>query len=59
MNVVFLDVDGVLNNRKSMIVAHEQGLHPPGPLGNMFTVDPEAVARFRALVERLDLKDEG
>lgn len=56
MNVVFLDVDGVLNNRKSMIVAHEQGLHPPGPLGNMFTVDPEAVARFRALVERLDLK---
>lgn len=61
LRIIFLDVDGVLNNRKSMQLAQapiegELPIHPPGPLGFLFTVDPEAVTRFREVVEELDLK---
>lgn len=54
-NVVFLDVDGVLNNIRAMIFAH-YGLCPPGPLGNMFTVDRNCVIKLRELVEKYKLK---
>lgn len=50
-------MDGVLNNRRALELAEaDPPIHPPGPLGMVFTVDPECVARLRALVEELDLK---
>jgi len=56
MRVLFLDVDGVLNNTRSMVLASQGGLHPAGPLGKMFTVDRHCVRRLRAVVEELDLR---
>lgn len=44
--VLFLDVDGVLNNRESMM---REG-------GGMFRMHPPCVARLKALVEDLDAK---
>ena len=59
--IIFLDVDGVLNNRNSMNLANGEdgkptGNHPPGPLGFMFTVDKTCVQLLRNLVENHDLK---
>lgn len=57
MKVIMLDVDGVLNTRKSMEAANtELPIHPPGPLGMVFTVDPDCVTLLRKIVEELDLK---
>lgn len=53
--LLFLDIDGVLGNRKSMNASNE-GIHPPGPLGMCFTVDPDCVARLRKIVEELDIQ---
>ena len=55
IRLLFLDVDGVLNSRATYELSN-QGIHPPGPLGMVFTVCKDAVARLRALVEELDVK---
>lgn len=54
--VIFLDVDGVLNNFYSRDLSWDYGVHPPGLLGKMFTVDPRCVHLLRHLVETHDLK---
>lgn len=59
--IIFLDVDGVLNNRASVNLAVDEegkptGNHPPGPLGFMFTVDKTCVQLLRDLVETHNLK---
>lgn len=49
MKVIFLDIDGVLNNRKSMNAAFNHAVFPTG--NNMcHTVDPDCVARLKKLV---------
>lgn len=50
MKVVFLDIDGVLNNRKSLTAAATNGIFPTGN-ATFHTVDPECVARLRKLIE--------
>jgi phosphoglycolate phosphatase-like HAD superfamily hydrolase len=52
--VLFLDVDGVLNNRKSMIAASE-GKHPPGEVSHL-TMDPDAVALLQEVVSDLGIE---
>jgi hypothetical protein len=56
VKVLFLDMDGVLNNRRAMWRAKFYGEHPEGKMGQVFTVDPLLVAKLRAVVEELDLK---
>lgn len=50
MKVIFLDIDGVLGNRKSQNAAFNHKIYPPG---NAFlhAVDPDCVQRLRKLVE--------
>lgn len=52
--ILFLDVDGVLNNRKSMIAASE-GTHPPGEVSHL-TMDPVAVALLQEVVSDLNIE---
>lgn len=50
MKVIFLDIDGVLNNRKSMNDAFNNGIFPTGN-AMMHTVDPDCVDRLKKFVE--------
>lgn len=47
--LIFLDVDGVLNNRTSMFLS-TKGIHPPNNL-SLLTMDVGCVTLFRILLE--------
>jgi hypothetical protein len=55
MKVIFLDMDGVLNNRKSLTAAANNAIFPTGN-ATFHTVDPDCVNRLRKLVEATDAK---
>lgn len=50
MRVIFLDIDGVLNTRKSMVLAHQDGICPD-PNRPWMTMDLDAVARLQRIVD--------
>jgi len=56
VNVIFLDIDGVLNNRRSMWLAYHHKHYPTDSLLGHFTVDKLCVDKLRKVVEDLDLK---
>lgn len=50
MKVIFLDMDGVLNNRNSMAMSAIFGIHPRTHVGGIYTVDPTCVKLLECLV---------
>jgi hypothetical protein len=55
VKVVFLDMDGTLNNRRSQSLALE-GVYPPKVKYRTHTVDPACVGHLRRAVEAVDAK---
>lgn len=51
MRCIFLDIDGVLNNKNSMALSSVFGVHPNSEeCGGMFTVDPTCVKLLECVI---------